>query len=117
MTTIDISSVMAEVANIAVEDASGISADQNDIANFEQAMSGGESNGLGSTLVDQFFDLKKEYNTSIETIHDQVSGGIDNPAELMKVQFELAKVSLQQEMIAKGAGKTTQNIETLIKAQ
>lgn len=40
-----------------------------------------------------------------------------SPQKLMQVQWSLMRITLQEELIAKTAGKVTQSMETLLKAQ
>lgn len=87
-----------------------------DIHNFESEMNS-DNNGLGDSFLDEIFELKSDYTNAINDISVGLEGNIESPADIMRFQFELTKVTMQQELIAKGAGKTTQNVETLIKAQ
>lgn len=86
---------------------------------FDRAYAGetSDTNGLGDSVVDELFDLKGSYNESLEQLNNRLGEGVESPADLMKIQFDLAKITMQQELLAKAAGKTTQNVETLIKAQ
>lgn len=117
MNVIDIDTLVSVGEKAASVDASNNGeASSIDIHNFESEMNS-DTNGLGDSILDEIFELKSDYKNAIDRIAKDLDGHIESPADIMKFQFELTKVAMQQELIAKGAGKTTQNVETLIKAQ
>lgn len=85
---------------------------------FPKAPSMAEVDGLGAQLLDALGETKKTVNEKSSSIEDTLSRVDDlSPGELLKVQFELAEITLQQELISKGVTKSTQNVDTLLKAQ
>lgn len=92
-------------------------AEQSDLG-FPKAPSMAELDGLGSQLLDALGETKKNVNEKSLSIEETLKR-VDNlsPGELLKVQFELAEITLQQELISKGVTKSTQNVDTLLKAQ
>ncbi|NRD71731.1 type III secretion system inner rod subunit SctI [Shewanella sp. VB17] len=92
-------------------------ADPNAVTDFEQAMQQNVDNGLGESVLDQIVDMKKQISGATESLKTAMSSGIDDPAALMEIQWALTRITMQEELIAKTAGKTSQNVETLMKAQ
>ena len=92
-------------------------AEQGDLS-FPKVPSMAELDGLGAQLLDALGDTKKSVSETSLSI-EQTLARVDNlsPGELLKVQFELAEITLQQELISKGVTKSTQNVDSLLKAQ
>ena len=76
-----------------------------------------EQEDLKQQFLDAMGNAKSGISDKIEMIEKSFKNDTLSPANLLKVQYELAQVTLQQELISKGVTKTTQNIDTLIKAQ
>ncbi|NRB24701.1 type III secretion system inner rod subunit SctI [Shewanella sp.] len=87
------------------------------VAEFEQAMQSNVDNGLGESVLDQIVEMKQQLSGATESLHTAMSSGVDDPAALMEIQWALTRITMQEELIAKTAGKMSQNIETLMKAQ
>ena len=104
---------LSKITAVSMESVAG----QSDLG-FPKAPSMVELDGLGAQLLDALGDTKKSVNEKSLSIEETLSR-VDSlsPAELLKVQFELAEVTLQQELISKGVTKSTQNVDTLLKAQ
>lgn len=77
-----------------------------------------EIEGLGAEFKETLSEVKTDISTKVSSIGESISS-LENvtPSQLLKLQLELTQVTLQQELISKGVTKTTQNVDTLIKAQ
>lgn len=91
------------------------SANESDVNQFQQAMT--SEDGLGKSIVSELVDMKDKFKGAVSNLEKAMSSRIDDPSALMQMQWSLTRITMQEELIAKTAGKTTQNIETLIKAQ
>jgi type III secretion protein I len=77
-----------------------------------------ELDGVGAQFLDALGDAKQNISERASNIESSLqSSEAMTPGELMKIQVELAQLTLEQELISKGVSKTTQNVDTLIKAQ
>ena len=92
-------------------------ADPNAVNDFEQAMQQNVDNGLGESALEYLVDMKKQISGTAESLKTAMTSSIGSPAALMEIQWALTKITMQEELIAKTAGKTSQNVETLMKAQ
>ena len=82
------------------------------------ASSMADMEGLSAQFLDALGEMKSEVSSRAESIELTLSDLTDlSPQKLLHVQMELMQVTLQQELISKGISKTTQNVETLVKAQ
>ncbi|WP_444917385.1 type III secretion system inner rod subunit SctI [Microbulbifer sp. JMSA003] len=74
-----------------------------------------------ATLGDKFFqiisDTKEEIGAKTTEIESALSVDEIAPVDLLRLQFEIAEITIQQELISKGISKSTQNVDTLLKAQ
>ncbi|EGQ8058367.1 SctI family type III secretion system inner rod subunit VscI [Vibrio parahaemolyticus] len=85
---------------------------------FEQAMSIPEgNNGLEGGLLENISELKNTIDNAKSSLQDSMKMVGDDPAQLLQMQWALTRIMFQEELIAKTVGKTTQNVETLLKAQ
>lgn len=85
---------------------------------FEQAMSSVESHdGLEGQLFKNVSELKSNIDNAKIALQDNMQAIGDNPAKLLEMQWAITRITFQEELIAKTVGKTTQNVETLLKAQ
>ena len=85
---------------------------------FEQAMSVPEaSNGLEGGLLENISELKNTIDNAKSNLQDNMKMVGDDPAQLLQMQWALTRITFQEELIAKTVGKTTENVETLLKAQ
>ncbi len=115
--------------------------DEQDVARFDQAMQDGsnvnsenvntvqqtqEANlqkpkSAGDAILDSIDKQRTSFEQRIEKIDYSLDSMINSkkysPAELMKLQWELHKATLQLEMTAKVVDKTDQNISTLLRNQ
>lgn len=85
---------------------------------FEQAMSSQEeSSGLEVGFLENISELKNTIDNAKSCLADTMKMAGDDPAQLLQMQWALTRINLEEELIAKTVGKTTQNVETLLKAQ
>ena len=85
---------------------------------FEQAMSVPEANnGLEGGLLENISELKNTIDNAKSNLQDNMKMVGDDPAQLLQMQWALTRITFQEELIAKTVGKTTQNVEPLLKAQ
>jgi type III secretion protein I len=87
--------------------------DSRQVAEFEQALAGGSGDGL----LHQVGQLSQQHAEARQGAHASLVSGTGDPVALMDAHWALIRSNLQVELIAKGVGRTTQNIETLMKAQ
>lgn len=75
-------------------------------------------NTLGDKVLDGMQGLKSGYDSQLEKIQTSLSDV--NPMstkEMFQLQVDLAKLTLQGELINKTVTKSTQNLDTLLKSQ
>ncbi|WP_144393340.1 type III secretion system inner rod subunit SctI [Pleionea sediminis] len=77
----------------------------------------GETDSLGDRFLKMLGDTKQHIGEKSAEIQEALTVEHISPAELLKVQYELAEIAIQQELISKGVSKSTQNVDTLLKAQ
>ncbi len=85
-------------------------------AEFENAFANASGDTLGESVVQQMGDLRESYNTKVEAIN-QSAAEMTTPAEMLQLQWQVSSLTLQQDLLAKTAGKSNQNLETLLKMQ
>ena len=87
-------------------------------AEFENAFAGAAGGGesLGQSIVQQAGDLRESYNSKVEAINKSAVD-VTNPADMLQIQWQISSLTLQQDLLAKTAGKSNQNLETLLKMQ
>ena len=86
-------------------------------SSFEQALLRESRQGLEGGLLESISELKSNIDSAKSALQDNVLAIGDDPAKLLEMQWALTRITFQEELIAKTVGKTTQNIETLLKAQ
>lgn len=78
-------------------------------------------NAEESSLGDKFFkilsDTKQEISEKTTDIENTLKVDKLTPVDLIRLQFEIAEITIQQELVSKGVSKSTQNVDTLLKAQ
>lgn len=95
----------------------------NDQYRFESAMeaencdSSSSSDCMGSQFLEGMQQLKSGYDEKVTAINDAVNIGELTVQDVMSLQLEIAKLQMQEELMAKTASKTTQNVDTLLKSQ
>ena len=57
------------------------------------------------------------FQAAIDQVQAVGSKGEINPSDLLKAQFSLLQVSVQQDVTSKAVGKATQTLDTLLKNQ
>ena len=80
------------------------------------------SDGPGTSLGDRILNGLGQLNDSTRDAVAKVDAAVGptgdiSPAELIKAQYALMQVSLQQDVTSKAAGKATQTLDTLLKNQ
>ncbi|BCJ06261.1 MULTISPECIES: type III secretion system inner rod subunit SctI [unclassified Pseudomonas] len=91
-------------------------ADSRQVAEFEQALSGA-ADSPGDGLLHQIGQLHQQHTEARQGAQASLVSRTGDPVALMDAHWSLIRSNLQVELIAKGVGRTTQNIETLMKAQ
>ncbi|MEI2829532.1 type III secretion system inner rod subunit SctI [Pseudomonas mosselii] len=91
-------------------------ADAGQVAEFEQALAG-PARSAEDGLLHQVGQLSQQHAEARRGAHVNLVSGTGDPVALMDAHWALIRANLQVELIAKGVGRTTQNIETLMKAQ
>lgn len=84
------------------------------IMRFDAAMSE-DTQGLGHSLLKEVSDIQKTFKTAKSDLHTKLAVSVDNPNDLMLMQWSLIRITIQEELIAKTAGRMSQNVETLSK--
>ncbi len=76
-----------------------------------------DENGLGQRIISGIENISENHSRAM----DEMNTFIENPQmdikNLFKLQLEMHKLTTEQLMLAKTAGKSTQNLDTLLKAQ
>lgn len=104
------------VITTSLESLSSPVADQHAVAEFEQALAP-MANAQGGGLLHELGQIKEQFTDAKRSVQASLATSGDDPAKLMQLQWSLMRINLQEELIAKTVGRTTQNIETLMKAQ
>ncbi|WP_263079054.1 type III secretion system inner rod subunit SctI [Endozoicomonas sp. Mp262] len=86
------------------------------VEQFEQAFAGNHGDSLGQDVIEGLGDIRESYNQKVESI-TQSASELSSPAEMLQLQFQVSSLTLQQDLLAKTAGKSNQNLETLLKMQ
>ncbi|OZG74359.1 EscI/YscI/HrpB family type III secretion system inner rod protein [Hahella sp. CCB-MM4] len=75
-------------------------------------------NSLGDKVLQGLQNMKSGYDRQVGAVQESMNG--TDPLRInsmMKLQFDLAKLTLQGELINKTVSKSTQNLDTLLKSQ
>lgn len=114
-----VSSVASSALELAESSASA-PVDDKAVDAFEQAFAdtgdSSSSNNIGQGLVEKAGELRESYNSKVEAINESMMN-VTSPAELLKLNWQISSLTLQQDLLAKTAGKSNQNLETLLKMQ
>lgn len=92
--------------------------DEAAVAQFEQAFAdnGRADDSLGQNMIEGLGEIREAYNQQVESIARSASE-VSSAAEMLQLQFQITNLTLQQDLLAKTAGKSNQNLETLLKMQ
>ncbi|WGL97593.1 type III secretion system inner rod subunit SctI [Arsenophonus sp. aPb] len=71
----------------------------------------------GGSFIDQIEAVRRNMSQAKSEFQQNINNEELSPQKLMQVQWSLMRITLQEELIAKTAGKITQSMETLLKAQ
>ncbi|WGL94421.1 type III secretion system inner rod subunit SctI [Arsenophonus nasoniae] len=69
------------------------------------------------SFIDQIEAVRRNMSQAKSEFQQNINNEELSPQKLMQVQWSLMRITLQEELIAKTAGKVTQSMETLLKAQ
>ena len=72
---------------------------------------------LGDKILDSMEKLKSSHDNQVEAINQSLKVENISTQDILLLQLDLAKLHIQEELMAKTASKSTQNIDTLLKAQ
>ncbi|WP_163834350.1 type III secretion system inner rod subunit SctI [Spartinivicinus ruber] len=101
--------------------AEGGVANSGDVQQFDAMMAeGAEGNGITDQAVELMENVKASIEQSGKKIDEQMKATKDDPLSMtaiMEMQTALAKKHLQEELITKIASKSTQHVDTFLKAQ
>lgn len=75
------------------------------------------ANCMDNRILEGMQQLKSGYDDKVSAINDAVNIDKLTVQDVMKLQLEIAKLQMQEELMAKTASKTTQNVDTLLKSQ
>lgn len=109
-----ISGIQAPAFSSSIADSSSI-AEQNNFG-INESLNPDEAS-LGDKFFQILSDTKQEISEKTNQIESSLSVKDISPVDLIRLQFELAEITIQQELISKGVSKSTQNVDTLLKAQ
>lgn len=92
-------------------------ADDQLVAQFEHALASGAPSQAGGVL-NTISDVTAQISQAKQSLRAKMTlPGDISPSTLMEMQYQLMQINLQEELIAKGVGRLTQNVETLMKMQ
>jgi hypothetical protein len=74
----------------------------------------GGPNTLGSAFVDVADKLGADYKQNIQRVHSELESETLTTRDLLKVQLDLAVVSLEVDVIGKGVQKGVQHVDTMV---
>ncbi|CAM3212562.1 type III secretion system inner rod subunit SctI [Pseudomonas plecoglossicida] len=92
-------------------------ADADSVAEFEALQDSNTHHGLGVDLVNGFNEGVAGFELQEKKISESIAAAADDPMKLLGVQMEFLKLFNTLDLVAKGAGKAVQSIETLTKIQ
>jgi len=90
---------------------------QSALTNSQLCSSESGDSCMGTSILEGMQQLKIGYDEKVNAINDAVTVGQLTVQDVMKLQLEIAKLQMQEELMAKTASKTTQNVDTLLKSQ
>ncbi|WP_461833088.1 EscI/YscI/HrpB family type III secretion system inner rod protein [Desulfothermus sp.] len=79
-----------------------------------------EQEGLGDQILKGIEKLKQSHEQQIEKVNQLVENSDDQPMsvqEALRLQFELMQLSQEQELVSKGADKSSQAVQTMFRNQ
>lgn len=72
---------------------------------------------FGDKVLNSMHNLNTEFTNSMASMEESVMKVDITPHDIMKTQLEVMKFGLQNELVNKIVGKTTQNLDSMIKSQ
>ncbi|WDE02797.1 type III secretion system inner rod subunit SctI [Thalassomonas viridans] len=76
-----------------------------------------QGSNIGDKVLDGLEKIKNVHEAEVESINVSLATPDLDVQSLMGLQMKLSRLSLQQDLIAKTASKSTQNLDTLLKTQ
>ncbi|WDD96615.1 MULTISPECIES: type III secretion system inner rod subunit SctI [Thalassomonas] len=93
----------------------------NEVMELEEMSSKPSPDEQGSNIGDKVLDglekIKNVHEAEVESINVSLATPDLDVQSLLGLQLKLSRLSLQQDMIAKTASKSTQNLDSLLKTQ
>lgn len=78
----------------------------------------GQAPTLGESILGGVSNLSEQFQQSWRSVHSALEGGQLMPAgDLLKLQMGLTQMAIQYELVGKAVGRSTQNIDQLVKMQ
>lgn len=86
---------------------------------LSEVVSSGPTDGsLGKDFIAKLSELGNSMSNTKAELQERLNiEGINSPTDLLSLQMDLYKITLQTELVAKGVSKNNQNLDTLMKAQ
>jgi type III secretion protein I len=78
---------------------------------------GTEKATLGDRILDGLGQVQHDTKAALDHVQSTLNSGDINAADMMRAQYELMQVSIQQDVTAKVVGKATQTVDTFLKNQ
>jgi len=82
-----------------------------------EAATGTEKATLGDRILDGLGQVQHDTKAALDHVQSTLNSGDINAADMMRAQYELMQVSIQQDVTAKVVGKATQTVDTFLKNQ
>lgn len=76
-----------------------------------------QGSNIGDKVLDGLEQIKNVHEAEVEGINVSLASPDLDVQSLMGLQMKLSRLSLQQDLIAKTASKSTQNLDSLLKTQ
>ena len=76
-----------------------------------------QGSNIGDKVLDGLEKIKNVHEAEVESINVSLASPDLDVQSLMGLQMKLSRLSLQQDLIAKTASKSTQNLDSLLKTQ
>ena len=77
----------------------------------------GSGTSLGDRILNGLGKLNEDSKAAIDQVEAAGAKVEMNPSDLLKAQYSLVQVSVQQDVMSKVVGKATQTLDTLLKNQ
>lgn len=127
---------MEQAAEQAVQGLARNAPSEDDVARFQEGLRSGEppvaenqgvapvqvagaaqSDGLGKTILDGLDKMRDSRARHMDNIQNLAGKETMSVQDMYRLQFELAQITLQQDLTVKAADKANQGVQTLFKNQ